>query len=762
MQLSGDPIQFSFDHGDPAVDGDRGATPSTGRDPAESVLFEDLNPVQREAVAATEGPVLVVAGAGSGKTRVLTYRIAHLVRDLDVTPGAILAITFTNKAADEMKDRVGRLVGGAMRSMWVSTFHSSCVRILRREAPRLGYRSGFTIYDSQDSQRAVSMAVKDLNLDPKRFPPKSIKATISNAKNELIDYETFTNNGDGFYHENVADVYRLYQQRLLEASAMDFDDLLMVTVELFGAFPEVLEQYQERFRYIHVDEYQDTNRAQYSLVKQLGAVHRNVCVVGDSDQSIYRFRGADIRNILEFEQDYPDARVVVLDQNYRSTATILDAANAVIANNAQRKPKRLWTDYGRGAPIVRYEAQDEQDEAGFVADEILDLEASEDLTGADVAVFYRTNAQSRVLEEVLVRYGIAYTVVGSVRFYERREIKDVLAYLRILVNPDDPISVKRVINVPKRAIGDTSVGHIDRYAEVAGITFFEALERVDEIDALSARAQNAVRDFVAIVEELRERAAGGPKAAVEAVLAHTGYMEMIEAEKTIEALGRAENLRELGTGAEEFEKANEGSIVDGEEFDDMGGLRRLELFLESVSLVADIDDLDGAAPSVTLMTLHNAKGLEFPVVFIIGMEDGVFPHMRSLGDPDELEEERRLAYVGLTRAERRLYLSSAWSRMLWGGTQYNPPSRFIKEIPAGLVEKAGKRRRKPKLESSQPPPATVSSAEIGPGDRVLHDKWGEGVVTGVEGDGDSAEAIVTFPDEGSKRLLLAWAPLTKV
>ncbi len=749
-QVSGQPIRFTF------------AEDAPQSDPAESPLFADLNPSQREAVAATEGPVLVVAGAGSGKTRVLTYRIAHLVRDLGVAPGAVLAITFTNKAADEMRDRVTRLVGGAVRSMWVSTFHSACVRILRREAPRLGYRSGFTIYDSQDSLRAVSLAVKDLNLDPKRFPPRAIQATISNAKNELIDFESFAGSNVGFYHENVADVYRLYQQRMVEASAMDFDDLLMVTVELFGAFPDVLEQYQERFRYIHVDEYQDTNRAQYTLVRQLAAVHRNLCVVGDSDQSIYKFRGADIRNILDFEKDYPDARVIVLDQNYRSTETILDAANAVIANNAQRKPKRLWTDLGRGVPIIRYEAQDEHDEAGFVAEEILALEETEDLQASEVAVFYRTNAQSRVLEEVLVRYGIPYTVIGSVRFYERREIKDAVAYLRILVNPDDPIAVKRVVNVPKRSIGDTTVGHIDRFAEVAGITFFEALERIDEIETVSARAKNSVRDFVSIIEELRQVAlTGGPRAAVEAVLSLTGYLEMVEREKTIEALGRAENLRELKTGAEEFENASEGSIVDEEPFDEMDGLRKLELFLEAVALVADVDELDTRQASVTLMTLHNAKGLEFPVVFIIGMEDGVFPHMRSLGDPDELEEERRLAYVGITRAQRRLYLSSAWSRMLWGGSQYNPPSRFLKEIPEHLVEKAETRKRKPRFETSGPR-ETVAATDIGPGDRVLHDKWGEGVVSKVIGSGDRAEALVIFDHEGSKRLLLAWAPLKRV
>ena len=730
-------------------------------DPAESTLFADLNPVQREAVAATEGPVLVVAGAGSGKTRVLTYRIAHLIRDLGVSPGAVLAITFTNKAAAEMKTRVGRLVGDAVKNMWVSTFHSACVRILRREAPRLGYRSAFTIYDAQDSLRAITLAVKNLDLDPKRFPPRQIRATISNAKNELIDYESFQADGAGFYHENIADVYRLYQQRMLEASAMDFDDLLMITCELFAAFPDVLEHYQERFRYIHVDEYQDTNRAQYTMVSQLAGLHRNVCVVGDGDQSIYKFRGADIRNILDFEKDYPDAKVVVLDQNYRSTETILNAANSVIANNTQRKPKHLWTDLGKGAVIVRYEAQDEHDEAAFIADEIASLESAGGVA-SDVAVFYRTNAQSRVVEEVLVRYGVPYNIVGSVRFYERREIKDIVAYLRVLSNPDEPISVKRVINLPKRGIGVTSVGHIDRFAEGQDMTFFDALRRVDEISALSTRAANAVRDFLAVVDVLLEKALGGPTDAVTAVLHETGYLASVENEKTIESMGRSENLRELISGAEEFETAAEGTIIDGEEWDDMDGLRRLQLFLESVSLVADTDDLEDNVQKATLMTLHNAKGLEFPVVFIVGMEDGVFPHMRSLGDPAELEEERRLAYVGLTRAEERLYLTSAWSRMLFGATSYNPPSRFLKEIPEGLIENAKKRTRDPKKESISGPRTTVSGSEIEAGDRVRHDKWGIGQVSRVIGEGDRAEADVDFEHEGSKRLLLAWAPLTKV
>ncbi|MGZ8755899.1 MAG: UvrD-helicase domain-containing protein, partial [Acidimicrobiia bacterium] len=619
-------------------------------DPAQSPLFDSLNPVQREAVAATEGPVLVVAGAGSGKTRVLTYRIAHLIRDLGVPPSSILAITFTNKAANEMKERVERLVGGAVRAMWVSTFHSACARILRREAPRLGYRSAFSIYDDADALRLVTMCVRDLDMDPKRFPPRNIRAAISDAKNELIDYESFAQQGTGFYHEQVADVYRLYQQRLLEASAMDFDDLLMITVELFGAFPDVLDHYQRRFQYVLIDEYQDTNRAQYMLVKQLSAKHRNLCVVGDSDQSIYKFRGADIRNILDFESDYPDARVVVLGQNYRSTEVILEAANSVIANNDERKPKHLWTDRGRGDLLTRYEAEDECDEAAFVAEQINALE-DQGRSASDIAVFYRTNAQSRVLEEVFVRYGIPYAVVGGVKFYERREVKDVLAYLRVLVNPDDQVALKRVINVPKRGLGSTSLGHLDRYAQGLGVSFHDGLVQVDDEPNLSARARRQVKEFLALLDMLCIKAQDGPRAAVEAVLESSGYLAELQVEQSIEALGRVENVRELETVAEEYEIGAEGSIIGDEAWDDLDGLRRLELFLESISLVADIDELEEGSATVTLMTLHNAKGLEFPVIFIIGLDDGVFPHVRSLGDPAELEEERRLCYVGITRAQ---------------------------------------------------------------------------------------------------------------
>ena len=726
---------------------------------AESEILPNLNPSQREAVAATDGPVLVVAGAGSGKTRVLTYRIAHLVRDLDVSPFAILAITFTNKAAGEMKDRVAGLVGPVARDMWVSTFHSACSRILRREAPRLGYRSSFSIYDESDSLRLVTICVKDLDLDPKRFPPRSIRGSISAAKNELIDFETFASNGVGYYHEKVSDVYRLYQQRLVEASALDFDDILMLTVEVFQAFPDVLAHYQERFRYVLVDEYQDTNHAQYVLVRLLTDKHQNLCVVGDSDQSIYRWRGADIRNINEFERDFPDARIILLEQNYRSTSTILDAANAVITNNSARKAKRLWTELGVGDPIVTFEAEDEQDEAAFVAEEIAQLEKGERTLG-DIAVFYRTNAQSRVIEELFVKFGVPYQVIGGVKYYDRREVKDVLAYLRAIVNPDDTVSLKRIVNVPKRAIGDTSLGHIDRFAEAEGIGFWEALQRSADNTRLSVRAQRSIADFVGLLEYLKGQVELGPRAALQAVLDMSGYMEMIRLERSIEAMGREENLKELLSAVADFEETGPLSIglADWSEAD---GLRRLEFFLESISLVTEVDSLEDTA-AVTLMTLHNAKGLEFPVVFITGLEDGVFPHMRSLGDPAELEEERRLCYVGLTRAQQRVYLTRACSRNLWGSNSYNPPSRFLGEIPASLVEQATRAKRNRRLESATPRPLPETAVVVTIGDRVRHAHWGDGVVEDVLGEGERAEAWVVFDGQGVKRLLLAWAPLERL
>jgi DNA helicase-2/ATP-dependent DNA helicase PcrA len=724
----------------------------------ESTLLADLNPTQREAVAATEGPVLVVAGAGSGKTRVLTYRIAHLVRDLQLSPYSILAITFTNKAAGEMKNRVGRLVGPVAEEMWVSTFHSACVRILRREAPRLGYRSSFSIYDEADSARLVQQCVRDLDLDPKRFPPRSIRAAISSAKNELIDYETFAHNDAGFYHEKISDVYRLYQQRLLEASALDFDDILTLTVEVFQAFPDVLAHYQERFRYVLVDEYQDTNHAQYVFVKMLGAEHRNVCVVGDGDQSVYGFRGADMRNILKFENDYPDARVILLEQNYRSSQTILDAANAVITNNRARKPKRLWTDSGPGEPIVTFEGEDEHEEAAFVAEEVGVLEEA-GVRPSSMAVFYRTNAQSRVIEELFVRFGIPYQVIGGPKYYDRREVRDALAYLRALVNPADQVALKRIINVPKRAIGATSVGHVDRFAEAHGLSFMDALRRADEIAALTPRAQRSMNEFVALLDHLHDRATAGPREAIEAALDETGYFDWVRSEKTIEAMGREENLKELVSAVAEFEEMGPAS-VGIQQWAELDGLTQLQLFLESISLVTDVDAMDDSE-AVTLMTLHNAKGLEFPVVFVTGMEDGVFPHMRSLGDPEQLEEERRLCYVGLTRAEERLYLTRAWSRNLWGQNNYNGPSRFLSEIPDSLTRPVKRAKRRPQKEAVSPS-QTVDPDGIGDGDRVRHSHWGLGTVREVIGAGDRAEALVTFDAEGDKRLLLAWAPLEKL
>ncbi len=725
---------------------------------AESPLFDDLNPAQREAVAATEGPVLVVAGAGSGKTRVLTRRIAHLILDLDVPPHAILAITFTNKAAGEMQERVAALVGGVARSMWVQTFHSACARILRREVHRLGYRSAFSIYDAADSLRLITQCVSDLDLDPKRFPPRTIRASVSDAKNELIDYETFAGNGEGFFHERIADVYRLYQQRLVEASAMDFDDLLMVTVELFRAFPDVLAGYQERFRYVLVDEYQDTNHAQYELVRLLTEKHRNLCVVGDEAQSIYKFRGADIRNITEFEQDFPDARVILLEQNYRSTEIILDAANGVIRNNPTRNLKRLWTDLGKGDLILTFEGQDEHDEAGFVADQVGEL-AHDGIRASDVAVFYRTNAQSRVIEETLVKFGVPYQVIGGLRYYDRREVKDALAYLRALVNTTDVVALKRIVNTPKRAIGDTSVAHIDRHAEKEGVSFWEALHQVDDIAPLSARARRSVHEFVALMEHLAEVMRDGPRAVLEAILADTGYLDWVRSERTIEAVGREENLRELVAAAGDFEI--EGPLSAGPaDWATADGPRRSELFLESISLITDVDNLEDT-DVVTLMTLHNAKGLEFPVVFITGMEEGVFPHMRSLGDPAELEEERRLCYVGITRAMRHLYLTRAWSRNLYGGNNYNPPSRFLAEVPASLKVEAKRSRRRPELETPGRAPRSRLDV-VATGDRVRHSHWGEGTVRRVTGEGDRTEAVVDFDQQGDKRLLLAWAPLERV
>jgi ATP-dependent DNA helicase UvrD/PcrA len=726
-----------------------------------SHLLEGLNPSQREAVTHGEGPLLVVAGAGSGKTRVLTHRIAYLIDERDVSPFGLLAITFTNKAADEMKSRVGMLVGPVAERMWVSTFHSACVRILRRNADRLGYPSGFTIYDQADAVRLTGYVLRDLNIDPKRFPPRSVHAAISAAKNDLVTVDEYAGLVSTAHERKVADVYREYQGRLHRAGAMDFDDLLVQAVALFRQHPDVLEHHQRRFEHVLVDEYQDTNRAQNELVLQLGREHRNVCVVGDSDQSIYQFRGADIRNILEFEEAFPDATVVVLEQNYRSTQTILDAANAVIANNFGRKPKELWSEQGRGVPIIRYHADDETDEAQWLANRLADLHDESGYRWGDLAVFYRTNAQSRVIEEHLMRVGIPYQVVGGTRFYDRREIKDAIAYVKAVVNPTDEVSVKRILNVPRRGVGDATVGRLDAWARAQGVSFMDALRRQDDA-GVTGTAVKGIARFIELVDGLDE-VPGGPAELLEAVLERSGYVAELEAERSIEAEGRLENLAELVGHAREFETVDE--------------------FLEQISLVSDTDDLDPEDSAVVLMTLHSAKGLEYPAVFVIGMEDGVFPHLRSLGEPDQLEEERRLCYVGITRAQERLHLTHAWSRMLFGSSQYNPPSRFLDEIPGDLVEaiegnRRGSRRaaggrswdpgagRDRIVEAALAPQRPLQSGAdrlgLRIGDDVRHAKWGEGVILDLEGQGDKTEAVVRFPEVGEKRLLLAWAPLEKV
>ncbi len=725
--------------------------------PETSPLLDALNPVQREAVLHTEGPVLIVAGAGSGKTRALTHRIAYLIRDLGVSPYAILAITFTNKAAREMAERVEVLLGERLaRGMWILTFHSACARILRREHEHLGLPSSFTIYDEADTERLIAGVLRDLNVDAKRFPPRAMATAIGKAKDLVVGAEEYAGAAGNFYEQMIARVYVEYERRKRAAGALDFDDLIAETVRLFRDHPEILEHYQERFRYILIDEYQDTNRAQYQLVNLLASKYGNICVVGDADQGVYSWRGATIQNLLDFERDWPTAQVFLMEQNYRSTQSILAIANALIEHNVQRKPKSLWTETGGGELAVRFRADNEHEEALFVAEEVHRLVEEEGHRFADVAIFYRTNAQSRVLEDVFMRAGLPYKVVGGVRFYQRKEVKDVLAYLRLLLNPQDLISARRVINTPKRGIGETTVGALESFALSEELPFLEAARRVDQIPTLGARARAAVAGFVQVMERLRQAldSGAGPARMVEAAATESGYMLELEAERTIEAQGRIENLRELSGVAAEHEAR----------FPDEG----LAGFLEQVALVSEQDEYDEEASSVTLMTLHNAKGLEFPVVFIIGMEDGVFPHYRSMGDSAQLEEERRLAYVGITRARERLYLTHAWSRSLFGTTSYNPPSRFLAEIPSDLLRsiEEDELREAGAGDGSSIRRAvevgTRPTVDVAAGDTVLHDKWGEGVVLTVSGRGSDAEATVMFEDAGQKRLLLAYAPLRKV
>jgi DNA helicase-2/ATP-dependent DNA helicase PcrA len=749
-------------------------------------LLDGLNPEQRAAVVHEGSPLLIVAGAGSGKTRVLTHRIAYLLAARNVAPHEILAITFTNKAAGEMASRVAALIGPRARSMWVMTFHSACVRILRREARRFGYPSSFSIYDQADSQRLMALTCRELELDAKQFPPKAMAAQVSNLKNELIDHETFAARAQTARDKALAEAYREYQRRLLAAGAMDFDDLIMVTVNLFQAMPEVAEQYRRRFRHVLVDEYQDTNHAQYILIRELvsggsplfsSRTDRadtpgepvepmdppELCVVGDADQSIYAFRGATIRNIVEFEQDYPDARVILLEQNYRSTQNILAAANAVVSQNQGRKPKNLWSDQGAGPPIVGYVADNEHDEAAFVAEEVDRLTDAGQATPGQVAVFYRTNAQSRVFEEVFIRVGLPYRVVGGVRFYERREVRDLLAYLRLISNPADEVSLRRVLNVPKRGIGDRAEEYVAAFAQRERITFAQALARPADVPGLAARSASAIQGFNALIGDLRDLAEASPVAELaEAVLDRTGYQESLESSSDLQDVSRVENLKELVSVAREFDGSHpEGTLAD---------------FLEQVSLVADADEIPEGEEHgglVTMMTLHTAKGLEFPVVFLTGMEEEVFPHQRSLTNAKELEEERRLAYVGITRAEQRLYLTRAVARNWWGRPSFHKESRFLGEIPPGLIEwrrneRAAMSSIMPAQERMAQRPGTRSPGNrpvpaLSPGDMVNHDKFGLGTVVSTDGYGDQAEAKIDFGgDYGVKHLVLRYAPLEKL
>jgi DNA helicase II / ATP-dependent DNA helicase PcrA len=723
---------------------------------ASEALLAGLNEPQREAVLHGEGPLLILAGAGSGKTRVLTHRIAHLVGSGQARPGEILAITFTNKAAQEMRERVQHLVGNRAKAMWVMTFHSACARILRAEAEKLGYTRGFTIYDEQDSLRLVKACIDELDIDPKRFAPRGIRRQISEAKNALLDAEAYRLKVSTFFEQTAADVYDLYEKRLHAANAMDFDDLLFRAVNLFELYEDVRNRYRRSFRHVLVDEYQDTNRAQYRWLHLLTEEHRNLFVIGDDDQSVYSFRGADIENILGFERDHPDATVVKLEQNYRSTQTILNASNGVIANNRQRKDKFLWSELGEGDPVHVRELEDEHAEARFVVSEIERL-VEQGESRDEIAVFYRTNAQSRVLEDMLVRYGVGYQVIGGTRFYERAEIKDALAYLTLLVNPSDTVAFGRAVNSPRRGIGSTTQGRLVGYANTIGEPIWDVAAEPESVPGLASAAIRSVGRFMSVMERLRERVEAG--AGVGDVLAETleesGYTEALQAERTIEAQGRLENLEELVGVAREYDAtAEEGSV---------------EEFLQQLALFSEQDNLRDDEGIVTLMTLHNAKGLEFGIVFIIGLEDGVFPHMRSIESGD-LEEERRLAYVGITRAKRELYLTHARTRMLFGGRDWNLRSRFIDEIPVEFTDRDEEAPTGPAAAAtwgggaSAPEPRGGDGggggrASFSLGDDVVHAQFGDGVVVGIEPGG---LVVVRFAADRSERKLMAdYAPLKR-
>lgn len=764
-----------------------------------------LNPQQRKAVETTEGPLLIMAGAGSGKTRVLTHRIAYLIATRKAPPWAILAITFTNKAAREMQDRVSRLVGGAEgRDIWVSTFHSMCVRILRRDIERIGFNSNFSILDSTDQLSVIRNIMKELNIDTKKFEPKAVQSMISTAKNELVTPQQYEQKVGDYFEGIVAKVYPMYQRRLRSNNSLDFDDLIMKTIELFKDNPEVLDFYQKKFQYIHVDEYQDTNRAQYMLCRMLADKHHRICVVGDSDQSIYRWRGADISNILNFEKDYPEAKTILLEQNYRSTSTILDAANAVIGQNTGRKPKRLWTDKGDGDKIKVYRADSEHDEGYFVTSEI-NSSVKKGRNYRDHAILYRTNAQSRVIEEILIKSDIPYQIVGGIKFYDRKEIKDMLAYLRLLSNPDDDISLTRVINVPKRGIGDTTVAKLADAAAERGTSIYRVLQYVDDL-GLAGRTRNALVEFYDMIAGLHQMVEYlSVTELTEKILEMSQYRLELQNENTLESRSRLENIDEFLSVTMEFEKNNED--------------KTLVSFLTDLALIADIDSMndngDADKPNddaVVLMTMHSAKGLEFPVVFIVGMEEGVFPHSRAFLDNEELEEERRLAYVGITRAEEKLFLSCAQMRTLFGRTTANPPSRFLDEIPEELKEDSegaprdryrrgagaggaysgrgfagggggnfghrqaaegptarhaapsgGRVTVTTGAPGAAPAKPAANPGDFSAGDKVSHAKWGIGTIVSIKGSGNDTELQIAFPAPvGVKRLLAGFAPITKV
>lgn len=743
-------------------------------------ILNGLNNEQRQAVKHTDGALLIMAGAGSGKTRVLTNRIAYLIGEKDVAPWSILAITFTNKAAKEMKERVKKIIGPVAEDIWISTFHSMCVRILRRDIDRIGVKRNFTILDPGDQLSVIKQILKQKNIDSKKFEPKSLLGSISSAKNELKTVKDYAKIAKGPYESTVADVYEAYQKELRKNHALDFDDLIMTTIQLFKQVPEVLEFYQRKFQYIHVDEYQDTNRAQYMLVRMLAERYKNICVVGDSDQSIYRWRGADITNILSFENDYPSTTTIMLEQNYRSTKTILRAANEVINNNYNRKPKNLWTENQSGENIACYIGDTEHDEAYFVVGKIKELMKEHDYKLTDIAILYRTNAQSRVIEELLVKSNINYNIVGGTKFYDRKEIKDILAYLRVVANPDDDISLRRIINVPKRGIGATTVEKIAEFAGSQGISIFQALHEVEQM-GLSKGATNKLVEFIDQMRgwvQLEEYLS--VTELVEELLEKTGYREMLKNEKTIEAQSRLENIDEFLSVTNEFENRNED--------------KSLVAFLTDLALIADIDKVDEDeneqkdSDRVLLMTLHSAKGLEFPVVFLIGMEEGVFPHSRSLFEEEEMEEERRLAYVGITRAEQRLYLSCAKMRTLFGRTNTNPQSRFIKEIPSEVLDSLNEEKEAPAwaktsrvmsnggsiqtplqrqrmMTTSRPQITTTGGDQFTwqVGDKAEHKKWGIGTVVSMKGSAENVELDIAFPQPiGIKRLAAKFAPITKV